>query len=67
MNKIQKKIPARPYHRALVFGTFDQLHAGHQDYIAKAFTLADQVVIMVMSDEASRPTKIYTPNNYDKR
>ncbi len=55
------------YKRALVFGTFDQLHKGHQNYISRAFDLADEVVIMVMSDEASRPTKIYTPNSYEQR
>lgn len=51
----------------MVFGTFDQLHKGHKDYISKAFELADEVLIMVMSDEASRPTKIYTPHSFEKR
>lgn len=57
----------RIYKRALVFGTFDQLHKGHKSYISRAFELADKVVIMVMSDEASRPTKIYTPHSFEKR
>ncbi len=64
---ITSKHGARPYHRGLVFGTFDQLHIGHQNYIARAFELADEVIIMVMSDEASRPTKIYTPHAYQIR
>ena len=51
----------------MVFGTFDQLHKGHRDYITRAFDLADEVLIMVMSDEASRPTKIYTPHDFNKR
>lgn len=67
MNENKTNSAKRPYRRALVFGTFDQLHIGHQDYIATAFELADEIVIMVMSDEASRPTKIYTPHSFKKR
>jgi cytidyltransferase-like protein len=51
----------------MVFGTFDQLHIGHKEYIARAFELAENVLIMVMSDEASRPTKIYTPYTFEIR
>ncbi len=63
-----KKYDNRPiYKRAMVFGTFDQLHEGHRKYISRAFELANEVVIMVMSDAASRPTKIYTPYSFEKR
>lgn len=55
------------YSRAIIFGTFDQLHKGHKDYISRAFELANKVVIMVMSDKASQPTKIYTPHSFEKR
>ncbi len=55
------------YKRAMVFGTFDQLHKGHRSYISRAFELADKVLVLVMSDEASRPTKIYTPHDFEKR
>ncbi len=51
----------------MIFGTFDQLHKGHKEYISRAFELADRVLIMVMSDEASRPTKIYTPRSFETR
>lgn len=67
MMRFKSPTAPRPYERALVFGTFDQLHKGHQSYLSRAFELADEVVIMVMSDEASRPTKIYTPYPFEKR
>ena len=44
---------------ATIGGTFDALHAGHQEYIRLAFEYADRVFIYVNSDEYARPQKCY--------
>src|SRR4051812_44083527 len=36
---------------AMCFGTFDGLHAGHEDYLRQAKDLADELFVVVARDE----------------
>jgi pantetheine-phosphate adenylyltransferase len=38
----------------LIGGTFDGLHKGHREFIRKAFTLADRVLVCITSDRMAK-------------
>ncbi len=42
----------------LIGGTFDGLHKGHREFIRKAFTLADRVLVCVTSDRMAGRKKV---------
>jgi len=48
-------------------GTFDTLHAGHQEYIRTVFEYAGRVLLYVSSDEYAKTKKIYEVRPYNFR
>ncbi len=47
--------------RVLVFGSFDPLHPGHQDFFKQAKALGDHLTVVVAHDEALRAHKRREP------
>ena len=45
----------------LVFGAFDPLHAGHEDFFRQAKTLGDQLIVVVARDGAIKRYKQRAP------
>lgn len=52
---------------AIIGGTFNALHQGHKYYIKLAFDFADEVFILLSSDEYARICKSYEVNSYNDR
>lgn len=48
-------------------GTFDTLHAGHQEYIRTVFEYAGRVLLYVSSDEYAKAKKVYQVKPYHLR
>ena len=47
--------------KVLVFGTFDPLHAGHEDFFRQAQSLGDQLIVVVTRDQVIRRQKKREP------
>jgi FAD synthetase len=52
---------------AIVFGTFDHLHAGHQNLIQQARAHADHVIALVSRDKTTEVIKSKRPDNSEKQ
>ncbi len=50
----------------LIFGTFDLLHAGHENYIKQARELGDKVVAIIARDNTVKNIKSNLPENNEK-
>ena len=57
----------KPYVTALLSGTFDILHPGHERLIDAAFDIADDVLVGIMSDSYVQDTKPLKRNNFQFR
>lgn len=59
----------RPVRTAIIGGTFNALHQGHQEYIKLAFDFADKIYILLTTDDYARNFKSYDihPFQYRKR
>jgi len=55
------------FKKAVVGGTFDQLHAGHKRILAMAFDIADSVVIGLTSNEFANRFRSLQAQPYDQR
>ncbi len=50
----------------MAFGTFDYFHAGHENYLAQAKSLGDQLVVVVARDDTVRKVKM-NPSAHNER
>jgi cytidyltransferase-like protein len=48
-------------------GTFNNLHAGHKEYLDLACEFGDKLIICVSSDSHAKTIKDYAPKPYEKR
>lgn len=55
-----------PSMRILVFGTFDRLHPGHQNFLEQATTLGDELVVVVARDQTVKQVKGQKPEQSEK-
>ncbi len=53
--------------KVLIFGTFDLLHAGHENMIAQARELGNHVIAIIARDETVRKIKGTLPYNHEKQ
>ena len=51
----------------MVFGTFDHLHAGHQNLIEQAREHGDQVIALVSRDKTTEIIKSKAPDSNEKK
>lgn len=51
------------------FGTFDNFHPGHVSYLSQAFSLADEIVVIIARDENVKKIKEKRPrqNELDRK
>lgn len=49
----------KQYKFVAVGGTFDHFHAGHQSLLQKAFSISEQVIIGITSDDFIRPKQLF--------
>lgn len=47
----------------MAFGTFDYLHAGHENYLKQAKKLGDELIIIIARDQTVRSVKGQSPVN----
>lgn len=60
--------PQTPKKKVMVFGTFDILHAGHENFLEQAGKLGDYVIAVISRDETVKKVKgFYTLNNESRR
>lgn len=52
--------------RVMVFGTFDYLHAGHENLFIQARELGDEIVAIIARDKTVRNIKGETPDHNEK-
>ncbi len=64
---VSKDDNGRNKRTAIIGGTFNALHLGHKYYIKLAFDFADEVFILLSSDEYARVCKSYEVNPYPTR
>lgn len=50
----------------MVFGTFDYLHAGHENYISQAKELGDRVIAVIARDKTVKTIKGSLPDHNEK-
>lgn len=53
--------------KVLIFGTFDLLHAGHENMIRQARELGNQVIAIIARDETVRKIKGTLPYHHEKQ
>lgn len=58
--KLMKKI------RVMAFGTFDYLHAGHENYLKKASDLGDELIVVVARDRTAQSLRGESPEHSEK-
>lgn len=47
--------------KVMAFGTFDFFHAGHENYLAQAKALGDELIVVVARDETVKKVKGHAP------
>lgn len=52
---------------AIIGGTFNAMHQGHKDYIKLAFDFADEVFLLLATDEYAKRCKKYPVTPYEMR
>ena len=60
MNNSKKKI------LVMVFGTFDYLHAGHENLFTQARELGDEIITIIARDETVKKIKGHLPDHNEK-
>ncbi len=58
---------ASPVKKVLIFGTFDLLHAGHENMIKQARELGNHIIAIIARDETVRKIKGTLPYNHEKQ
>ena len=53
--------------RVMVFGTFDLLHAGHENFFEQARKLGKEVVVVIARDETVQKIKGRKPTHSEKK
>lgn len=53
--------------KVLIFGTFDLLHAGHENMIKQARELGNHIIAIIARDETVRKIKGTLPYNHEKQ
>ena len=53
--------------RVMVFGTFDLLHAGHENFFEQARKLGKEIVVVIARDETVRKIKGTKPTHPEKK
>lgn len=53
--------------RVMAFGTFDILHAGHENYLKKASELGDELIVVVARDRTTKSLKGKNPENSERQ
>ena len=63
-----KKRPTTDQKLVMAFGTFDYLHAGHENYLKQAKKLGDELIVIIARDQTVRSVKSRPPvNNENQR
>ena len=69
LNWIKKKLnlsakrPVNDQKLVMAFGTFDYLHAGHENYLKQAKKLGDELIVIIARDQTVRSVKGQPPVN----
>ena len=50
----------------MVFGTFDYLHAGHENLFSQARELGDEIIAIIARDKTVKTIKGFTPDHNEK-
>lgn len=50
----------------MAFGTFDYLHAGHENYLRQAAELGDELIVVVARDRTARSIRGFAPDHREK-
>jgi len=50
----------------MAFGTFDYLHAGHENYLKEARALGDQLIVVVARDRTAKSIRGQAPDHSEK-
>lgn len=53
--------------RVMAFGTFDILHAGHENYLKSASELGDELIVVVSRDRTTKSLKGAKPEHPEKK
>lgn len=59
--------PEKQQKKVIIFGTFDLLHAGHENMFEQARALGDQLVVIIARDETVRKIKGEYPYYTEKQ
>jgi len=51
----------------MAFGTFDYIHAGHENYLKKAKELGDYLIVIIARDETVKSVKGEFPHHSEKK
>ena len=51
----------------MAFGTFDHLHAGHENYLQKAAELGDELIVVIARDRTAESIRGTRPDNKEKK
>jgi FAD synthetase len=52
--------------RVLAFGTFDHLHAGHENYLKQAAALGDELYVIIARDRTAQTIRGFKPDHKEK-
>lgn len=52
--------------RVLAFGTFDYIHAGHENYLNQAAALGDELYVIVARDQTAQSIRGFSPDHKEK-
>jgi FAD synthetase len=65
----KKKKPhlERTHKLVMAFGTFDLLHAGHENFFAQARKLGDEILVVLARDETVKSVKGEAPENNENQ
>ncbi|MBT5016475.1 adenylyltransferase/cytidyltransferase family protein [Candidatus Peregrinibacteria bacterium] len=53
--------------KVIAFGTFDYLHAGHENYLKKAAELGDQLIVVIARDRTANSIRGKYPDHKEKK
>lgn len=53
--------------RVMAFGTFDYFHAGHEDYLAQAKALGDELIVVVAREDTVNKVKGQKPTHSERQ
>ncbi len=53
--------------KVMTFGTFDYLHAGHENYLKEARALGDQLIVIVARDRTAESIRGKRPDHSERK